>query len=273
MVRFMSVAVVMGLALVAGGCEQAKSANPLSPSIAGPIPGVNISAPSLLEPAQNASIVQSGDSTQDEFKITTPLSLAVVQSYLNNAPATRLNVRVRRHHDGEATAVVVWVGTLDRVKAINEAAAELVCRSALASIEGGGMRLAWARTCTHMLYDSQCGASRTTFRRVATVTAISGSVVTGTGLAGTPAGALRGGYLEWTTAAGFAERQAIMADADGSVTLLGPATGLTVGMSVNAYFGCARTAEVCNGTFANLSNYGGFPHIPSRSPFDGDPVF
>jgi hypothetical protein len=53
--------VVIGLALVAGGCEQAKSANPLSPSIAGPIPGVNISAPSLLEPGQNAEIVQRGE--------------------------------------------------------------------------------------------------------------------------------------------------------------------------------------------------------------------
>ena len=37
---------------VAGGaaCETAKSSNPLSPSVAGPIPGVTISAPKLLEP-------------------------------------------------------------------------------------------------------------------------------------------------------------------------------------------------------------------------------
>ena len=32
-------------------CESAKSSNPLSPSVAGPIPGVTISAPKLLEPA------------------------------------------------------------------------------------------------------------------------------------------------------------------------------------------------------------------------------
>jgi hypothetical protein len=31
-------------------CESTKSANPLSPTVAGPIPGVNISAPKLLEP-------------------------------------------------------------------------------------------------------------------------------------------------------------------------------------------------------------------------------
>src|SRR5688500_9515347 len=34
------------------GCEAAKSSNPTAPSVAGPIPGVNITAPTLLEPAQ-----------------------------------------------------------------------------------------------------------------------------------------------------------------------------------------------------------------------------
>jgi len=34
------------------GCEATKSSNPTSPTVAGPIPGVNITAPALLEPAQ-----------------------------------------------------------------------------------------------------------------------------------------------------------------------------------------------------------------------------
>ena len=41
---------VLPLGLVLAACETSKSANPLSPTIAGPIPGVNISAPKLLEP-------------------------------------------------------------------------------------------------------------------------------------------------------------------------------------------------------------------------------
>lgn len=41
---------VLPLALVVTACEASKSANPLSPTVAGPIPGVNISAPKLLEP-------------------------------------------------------------------------------------------------------------------------------------------------------------------------------------------------------------------------------
>jgi hypothetical protein len=38
------------------GCEAAKSENPLSPEIAGPIPGVEITAPNLLEPGRNWKI-------------------------------------------------------------------------------------------------------------------------------------------------------------------------------------------------------------------------
>src|SRR5438445_6478369 len=44
---------VMGLlaaVLALSACEASKSSNPLSPSVAGPIPGVEISAPRMLEP-------------------------------------------------------------------------------------------------------------------------------------------------------------------------------------------------------------------------------
>jgi hypothetical protein len=38
------------------GCEAAKSANPTAPSVAGPIPGVNITAPRALEPGVGATL-------------------------------------------------------------------------------------------------------------------------------------------------------------------------------------------------------------------------
>jgi hypothetical protein len=44
------------LVLALSACEQVKSSNPLSPAIAGPIAGVNISAPQTMSPASNAQI-------------------------------------------------------------------------------------------------------------------------------------------------------------------------------------------------------------------------
>lgn len=58
-------AVGIGLvALIAAGCQQSKSANPLSPDIAGPIPGVSITAPKPLEPA----VGQTLETTQQPFR-------------------------------------------------------------------------------------------------------------------------------------------------------------------------------------------------------------
>src|ERR1035437_1293395 len=47
---------VVGAALVQAGCETTKSSNPLSPTIAGPIPGVVITAPKLLLPTAGQRI-------------------------------------------------------------------------------------------------------------------------------------------------------------------------------------------------------------------------
>jgi hypothetical protein len=54
-------AATVGAALMCAlaGCEAQKSSNPLSPSVAGPIPGVNISAPKLVDPVQGFKYKES----------------------------------------------------------------------------------------------------------------------------------------------------------------------------------------------------------------------
>src|SRR5947207_11821169 len=41
---------ILPVLIALGGCEVSKSANPLSPSLAGPIAGVEISAPRIMAP-------------------------------------------------------------------------------------------------------------------------------------------------------------------------------------------------------------------------------
>ncbi len=48
---------------VAAACETRKSANPLSPDVAGPIPGVAITAPKPLEPLMGQQVVADGTPT------------------------------------------------------------------------------------------------------------------------------------------------------------------------------------------------------------------
>lgn len=219
------------------------------------------------------AMVQSGDKNADEFKITGSILLPIVQAFLNVPPSGQVNVRVRRAHEGESEAAVVWVGLLDRVRPNNEVSADLICKHLLATLDRTGLRLAWTRGCLHMWAGPDCKVDKEAFKRTATVLSVSGSVVTAPGLAGTPVGVLHGGWLQWTNTDGFVERRTIIEDNDGMVTLLGGTSGLEAGMSVVAYFGCPHTGDACQNIFDNLANYGGYEHLPGRSPFDGNPVF
>ena len=61
----------------------------------------------------------------------------------------------------------------------------------------------------------------------------------------------------------------------GTITLAAPlASGfrLEIGSEITLYPSCDRTTTGCN-LFDNLPNYGGFPHLPGKSPFDGSQVF
>ena len=57
--RTATAALGAAFAIALAGCEAKKSTNPLSPSVAGPIAGVNITAPRLLEPQQGFRIKES----------------------------------------------------------------------------------------------------------------------------------------------------------------------------------------------------------------------
>ena len=69
--KLLSVALLVGVA----GCEIQKSASPLSPSVAGPLPGVTINAPRPLEPSNGAEVLST----------SLPLKL-VFQNASSNSP-------------------------------------------------------------------------------------------------------------------------------------------------------------------------------------------
>jgi hypothetical protein len=55
-----TLSIVLFTALASVACEGRKSANPLSPDLAGPIPGVTITAPKTLEPGPGQQLVSDG---------------------------------------------------------------------------------------------------------------------------------------------------------------------------------------------------------------------
>jgi hypothetical protein len=84
------------------GCEAKKSTNPLSPSVAGPIAGVNITAPRLLEPLQGFKIKESQqpiklvieNATTNGVRTVTYMFEVASDADFNNKVYARSGVRV-----------------------------------------------------------------------------------------------------------------------------------------------------------------------------------
>jgi hypothetical protein len=76
-------------ALCLTGCEAAKSANPTAPSVAGPIAGVNITAPKPLEPYANSNVVFTGE----------PMTLLIENAGSSGARSLFLRIEVASDFD------------------------------------------------------------------------------------------------------------------------------------------------------------------------------
>ncbi len=225
------------------------------------------------KPFSCGPIRQTGDIQQDEFTITVPASLAFVTAFTGLPPSERVQAVVRRFHRGDDDAAIRWSGKVNRVKRVSSTKAEVICDTMLATFKRGGVRLPWQRQCPHALYDVSCKVPKAAYANSAVVESMDGTTIVAAGLAVAGEGRLTGGFVEWTTADGVKAWRAITAHGTTAAALLGGTVGLEVGDTVVAYPGCPRTTEGCVTFFNNLANYGGIPNLPSKSPFNGDPVF
>lgn len=210
-----------------------------------------------------------------EFKITAPSNLAVVNLFRSTPPAESIFLRALRYHkdDPDAEVAVYWSGTIGNIKRVDRATSEIY--GLPTSLRRTGLRLCWERNCPHMLYDQDCKVDKTLFKVTTTVTALTGTTVTLASIGAFTAAQFLGGYLEWTADPAPAyDRRGIESWVTGrQFQLFGTTDRIIVGQIVTAYLGCDLTPETCNTTFNNLANHGGFRFMPGKSPFDGDPVF
>lgn len=224
-------------------------------------------------PVSDGGMTESGDNSTESFDVTLPASATLPGLFRFTAPADRVSLIVRRMHYGDTEAAVFWTGSVVQVSRPDEITAIVRCQSLISALKSNGLRLTWQRNCPHMLYDNQCRVDRTPFATPVTVVALDGVHVQVSMGVSLPEGWFNGGYVEWQVEPGAYDRRMIEEHAGSLFRLLGSTSGLSVGPGVVAYPGCNRTLADCNDKFNNLPNYGGIPHLPDRSPFDGKVVF
>lgn len=240
----------------------------------------HVSNPYDPAPITAGNIVQGQEIKQKTIKITIPRDLQLALVLQNFPPSTDVMLTVFSLHytDPDAQAIVIWIG---RVMQQNQkdSTIELSCEPAYTGIQTQGLRRRWQLNCPHVLYGLACGITASNYQVATTLTAVSGVVVSSADFV-PPAGlSFAGGYLEWDSGKGYQERRSINSVSGTDLTLAYGSPDLSAGLSVTAFPGCRHTMADCKNfpvsgsTVGNLANFGGDPYIPTKNPFDGNPVF
>lgn len=186
-------------------------------------------------------------------------------------PSDRVFITCMAMHRGDADVAVEWMGHVAQPE-FTDTTLKLTCEPTLARrrAKGGGRRV--QRACELALYGQglgQCNLPKEPFAVPATVTAMNGLLLTAPGLAAS-AFQLEGGFIEWTLPSGLVERRTIMSHAGAVIELDYSAAALVPDLEFIAYPGCPHTWAACSAR-NNTDHYGGFPYLPTKNPWSGDP--
>jgi len=208
------------------------------------------------------------DATQEGMNLTVPSNLTFIRRFILVTPGKRVSLILRRFHrnDPDLQAVVLFRGVVQSFR-FGRDGREAILQVAPATVAYSRNipRFTFQSLCNHMLYDARCklNESDPAFSKLLPVTAVVGSVVTATG-----AGAFGADFF----VAGFAEMdqdfRAIVSQSTDDLELIAPFSTSPVGTTIRFVAGCKhRLVEDCEGKFNNVSNYGGYPYVPTKNPF------
>lgn len=224
-------------------------------------------------PIKDGGFTYSGDPKTDTMTITVPADSAIARLYEVIPPTQAVIVRCRKTHVGLSASVIMWEGAILQYTRTTDLAGEIQCEPLTAAFGRTGIHSTWDLQCKHPLYGPKCKVNKALFALGIVVSGSNGDAITADALGYYANGWWTEGYIEWETGPSTYERRAITGHYGTAINLLSHTYPLQIGMAATAYPGCARNPTICQSKFNNYPNYGGFPLMPGRSPFDGSPVF
>jgi uncharacterized phage protein (TIGR02218 family) len=224
---------------------------------------------------QDSVIKQSTDLSKDSLTLVIPFNDPLAQNYLGITPDTRTKVTILRGHlsDVDNEFQTIWKGRVIATSA-KDKKITLKCESVFTSLNRHGLRAHYQRMCRHTLYRTGCNVSLINKEVAGSVIAISGLDLTVNSAGNFADGYFNGGMAQF---------------ADDSYRVIKSHTGTTVTIDRESIFllnqfndfpsanismfpGCNRATTDCKDKFNNIVNFGGFPYIPGRNPFDGNSI-
>lgn len=209
-------------------------------------------------------IKQTADVLKDSLKLEFPRGDSFASQFLGFAPDIVTTVTVMRGHAGDSEFIPYWKGRVIAAVASGNKI-ELACESVFSSIRRPGLRARYELTCRHALYSARCGVNLEASQTTGVTSVVSGVTLTVPEAAGFADGYFTGGMVK----APDESTRFIVAHAGEVLTVQRPIAGLSAGETVRLYPGCDHLMTTCNSKFGNIDNFGGFPWIPIRNPYDG----
>lgn len=249
---------------------------PMTKTIAG-VTGT-VWAASAVKPSR---IGDAALAARAEVVVTLPISDPFALLMLGGQGYAPVTVTIWRgfHNDVDGEVIVAFGGTVISARPNDSGGTiELVCMTDQAALEHQGLSEVMGKACRHDVYSPGCGLVLADWQDELTVTAIDANAravqvdLSGSGApaSGYYSGGIlsHGGRLVWIT--DHTDDWLTLANA--APELLADIEALGTGdpyPTILAAPGCPRTAEACQQVFDNYDNYGGFPHMPDDSPFNG----
>ncbi len=212
---------------------------------------------------------QSQEDQDQQVEIRLPGDTPICRFYIVSVPGESATVLVERYQELDGATpqrIIMYDGVIETV-----------------SFEDGGevgvlsiqnLRRAYSRSvprdvysavCNHVLYDSRCKVAEASFRVTQEVLSVSGNEMTINNLNLQADGYWVPGFVELTGSA--QDFRVILKHVGNVVTLTLPFGTNPTGELVRVYAGCDHAPETCRSKFSNLLNFGGFPFVPTKNPF------
>lgn len=202
-------------------------------------------------------------------EVMMPASHAFPLSYVNQIPGQKATLTIYRlHRDDTPTpaVIVIFEGSVQSVSFEQQGrVAKLSVVPSSYAKSRTVPRFTFQGACNHVLGDARCKVDENAFKFTSTVSAVSGNTITVVGANVYPDGYFTAGRVDLT---GSVDSRLILSHIGSLLTLLLPFGTSPIGSTVTAFAGCAHDGLTCFNKFNNTINYGGWPFIPNKNPFN-----
>lgn len=214
-----------------------------------------------------SNITQTNQLAKNGIQITLPRDNALAQLFLGKVPETNTSLTIYRGHVDADAGDLYWRGRVTSAMAAGDDVT-LECEDIFTSMQRPGLRARYQKGCRYALYSPKCGIDIASFAFAGTVLSASGFTLTLDTIGSSPEdgeGYFAGGIVELADGS----MRYVMSQDGLVLTLLSPFEDLIIGggLAVTLYPGCNHTTADCRDKFSNLLNYGGYPYLPGKNPF------